>query len=424
MYLQIGVLFAPYTGDVAEDGEYLRGIELFFIVTALVLSTIVATAIPKITDEFHGLDKAAWYGSVFFLTSGSRGTFLASVVVVFEAGSLLCGVAPNLDALIVGRALAGARTAGIGTGGYTIIAYVVPPAKWPTYTVTVLVILLFFRTPQAAKPVAATWEEKVLQADLLGVALIIGALVAFSLATQYGGQTRPWDSSTVVGLLVGFALLVAPFVAWERYAGERAMVVPRLMAQRHIAASSAFAFLFGGSYFLTIYYSPISFQSIGHASPILSGVDTLPLILAATVSVISAGLFVTKTGYAAPLQVASAVVATQIIGALGWGAGFQIPVIIAQGFADPHDTPAIILFFLNVGGGLLLGAAQSGFVNTIVKPLPSTAPGVDPFTVTSTGALELRSVFPADQILGILQAFLGDWRRLSTGGGQSLGAMA
>jgi MFS transporter, DHA2 family, glioxin efflux transporter len=102
--------------------------------------------------------------------------------------------------------------------------------------------------------------------------------------------------------------------------------------------------------------------------------------------------------------------------------------------------------FLNVGGGLLLGAAQSGFVNTVVRTLPSTAPGVDPFTVISTGALEIRSVFPADQVLGVLQAyaagikvafaialaacgtsliisFLGGWRRLSTGG-QSLGAMA
>jgi hypothetical protein len=30
--------------------------------------TIVATAIPKITDEFHGLDFVAWIGAAFFLT--------------------------------------------------------------------------------------------------------------------------------------------------------------------------------------------------------------------------------------------------------------------------------------------------------------------------------------------------------------------
>lgn len=33
--------------------------------------TIVATAIPKITDEFKGLDKAGWYGAAFFMTVGA-----------------------------------------------------------------------------------------------------------------------------------------------------------------------------------------------------------------------------------------------------------------------------------------------------------------------------------------------------------------
>lgn len=107
----------------------------------------MATAIPKITNEFHGLDKAAWYGSAFFLTSGSfqaswgkayryfdmKWTFITSIAV-FELGSLLCGVAPNSDAFIVGRAIAGSGVAGMGTGGYIIVAYVVEPAKRPTYT--------------------------------------------------------------------------------------------------------------------------------------------------------------------------------------------------------------------------------------------------------------------------------------------------
>lgn len=30
--------------------------------------TIVTTAIPRITDQFHSLDQVGWYGSVFFLT--------------------------------------------------------------------------------------------------------------------------------------------------------------------------------------------------------------------------------------------------------------------------------------------------------------------------------------------------------------------
>lgn len=74
--------------------------------------TIVATAIPRITDEFQSLEHLAWYGSAFFMTLGGfqstwgkaykyaslKTTFLASVFI-FEVGSLICGVAPNSNTL-------------------------------------------------------------------------------------------------------------------------------------------------------------------------------------------------------------------------------------------------------------------------------------------------------------------------------------
>lgn len=68
--------------------------------------TIVATAIPRITDQFHSLDQVGWYGSAFFLTLAAfqaawgkayryfslKYTFLVSVFL-FEIGSLICGEA-------------------------------------------------------------------------------------------------------------------------------------------------------------------------------------------------------------------------------------------------------------------------------------------------------------------------------------------
>ncbi|TQS32192.1 hypothetical protein Golomagni_07501 [Golovinomyces magnicellulatus] len=135
--------------------EYPSGLPLSFIVLALILSiflasldmTIVATAIPKITDDFGGLDDVSWYGSAFFMTNGAfqsswgkaykyfslKYVFIASIVV-FEVGSVLCGAAPSSAVLIVGRAIAGLGAAGIGTGAYTIIAFVAEPAKRATFT--------------------------------------------------------------------------------------------------------------------------------------------------------------------------------------------------------------------------------------------------------------------------------------------------
>ncbi|KAJ7186978.1 hypothetical protein C8R46DRAFT_874924, partial [Mycena filopes] len=73
----------------------------------------------KITDEFKSLDDVGWYGSAYLLTTssfqllfGRLYSFLSikwvfiTTIAVFELGSLLCGVAPNSTALIVGRAIA------------------------------------------------------------------------------------------------------------------------------------------------------------------------------------------------------------------------------------------------------------------------------------------------------------------------------
>lgn len=65
--------------------------------------------------------------------------------------------------------------------------------------------------------------------DFIGATLMIGLIIAFILALQYGGQTHSWDSSQVIGLLVGFGVLVAVFVLWEVFQKERAMIVPRLV---------------------------------------------------------------------------------------------------------------------------------------------------------------------------------------------------
>lgn len=59
--------------------------------------------------------------------------FLVSIFI-FELGSLVCAVAPNSTALIVGRAITGLGGSGIGTGAYTIIAFVAEPQKRPTFT--------------------------------------------------------------------------------------------------------------------------------------------------------------------------------------------------------------------------------------------------------------------------------------------------
>ena len=108
--------------------------------------TIIATAIPRITDNFKSLGDIGWYGSAYMLTTSCsqlvfgriykhynmKWTFLISIVV-FEIGSAICGAAPNSKSLIAGRAIAGAASAGIFTGCMMIMIPMVPLHKRPMF---------------------------------------------------------------------------------------------------------------------------------------------------------------------------------------------------------------------------------------------------------------------------------------------------
>lgn len=108
--------------------------------------TIITTAVPRITTEFHALDDISWYASAYLITScatqllwgriytlySTKPVFLVSVVV-FEIGSALCGAAPTSTSFIVGRAIAGIGSAGIFSGSSVILTQIVPLEKRPMY---------------------------------------------------------------------------------------------------------------------------------------------------------------------------------------------------------------------------------------------------------------------------------------------------
>lgn len=140
------------TSTTESQIVYPTGLKLALIIIALAFAvflvaldnTIIATAIPRITDQFKALDDVGWYGSAYLLTTcafqlifGRLYTFYSIkwvylvAIFIFEIGSAVCGAAPNSTALILGRAIAGLGSAGIFSGSVIIIAYAVPLAKRP-----------------------------------------------------------------------------------------------------------------------------------------------------------------------------------------------------------------------------------------------------------------------------------------------------
>ncbi|KAG8796974.1 hypothetical protein FRC16_009340 [Serendipita sp. 398] len=122
----IDAVDAASTAD--EQSRYLTGRRLWLVHTGILLSvflvaldqSIVSTALPKMSSEFHALEQLTWVVSTYFLTQAglmlwfgqlltivsSKSVFLACIVI-FEIGSLICALAPNINVLIFGRAIQG-----------------------------------------------------------------------------------------------------------------------------------------------------------------------------------------------------------------------------------------------------------------------------------------------------------------------------
>ena len=355
-------------------------------------------------------------------------TSYLAAIAVFEVGSLICAVARNSVTLIVGRAIAGLGAAGIASGVYIIIAFSAAPERRAVFTgilgavygiasvvgpliggvftqyatwrwcfyvnlpiggVAAAVIILTFHAPPAAKPQEASLKEKLLQMDLPGTFVILSAIICFLLgksaksticsrwltvsAIQWGGVTLPWSDKTVIGLLVGFGVLVILFIAIQYVSGDRAIIPGRLMKNRNILVSSIYASFFGGSFFLLLYYLPIYFQSVDGVSASQSGIRNLPLVIGASIfSIISGGL-ITAFGQVVPIFLLGGILSAiadgllytldigstssqwigyQALAGFGVGLGIQAPIITGQASVEMSDissVTAIILFFQTIG---------------------------------------------------------------------------
>ncbi|KAH8202937.1 hypothetical protein TruAng_002883 [Truncatella angustata] len=473
-----------------SEADYATGLKLIVLMTSLLLCqflvaldmSIIATAIPKITADFHSLDQVGWYGSGFLLTLAAfvalwgkafkhaniKRVFL-SAVLVFELGSLICGVSQNSTTLIVGRAIQGFGGAGMTSGVYLIVsvsvvqqlvpallgllsgifsvASIVGPLlggvftdrlswRWCFYinlivgAPSILFLLFFYKPPAHHKIVPIGWREFIHTLDLPGVALVLAALTCFILALEYGGATRPWNSGTVIGLLAAFGVLTILFIILEWYQGDRALLVGRLMKRRTIAACAIFVSMINFSFFPLAYNLPIYFQAVNGVSPLESGIRLLPTILPMTLfSLVSAPGIVLAGWYQPWLMFGASLAAIgagliymldvystnaqwigfQIVAGLGTGLSMQPPVIIANAITPKEDNSMAmsdVLFFQFIGGTFGIGIAQAILNNGLIRSLPELAPGVTTTDVLSVGAYDLQNIFSGEDLLGVLRAYM------------------
>ncbi|ESZ92109.1 hypothetical protein SBOR_7488 [Sclerotinia borealis F-4128] len=475
----------PQELEVVHPGA----IALTFLMVGLCLSvflisldrTIVTTAIPYISGEFQSYADVGWYGSAYLLTACAfqplygkiftlfsiKWSYLAANTL-FEIGSLICGIAPNSVTLIIGRAIAGVGSAGILTGSFVVVAHSVPMHKRPVFTAavglmfgvgatvgpllggvftdlvtwrwcfyfnlpvggaTILAMILFFN-PKNNMNTRRSFGSRVLELDIIGNILLLGACVMLFIALQYTEVGDAWSNSKVIGLLVGFGVTVVVFGFWLWWRGDKALIPLDILRQRSVLASCLFSFFIYSALILHSYYLPQWFQAVKNTSAITSGVDMIPYVVCNAVFSLLAGIIVSKSGYFTPPTVVGTAIATigcglistlnvnttspqwigyEILSAAGFGLAIQQGFTAVQTVLPlekiPIGTAAVVAsqslggaIFVSVGNNILQNQLKSYSTN-------GQLPGVDIQAVLDAGATGLRSVVDADQLPALLGAY-------------------
>ncbi|KAF2230548.1 MFS general substrate transporter [Viridothelium virens] len=342
--------------DSSKYSDRLKFLLLFAALCLAVLcqaldNTIIATAIPRITDEFKSLEDVGWYGSAYLLTTCAfqlsygklynlfpiKWVFLVALGI-FELGSLVCGAAPNSVGLIMGRAVAGIGSGGIFSGATLIIANSIPLNQRPIYNgvlggmyaiasvagplmggafteyvtwrlcfyinlafgfLTAIAVFLFMTQKDAGKN--PRWslplKEKFHSLDVLGLAALVPTIVCLLLALQWGNSKYHWKNVRIIVLFILSGLLFGVFVGLQVWQKDRATVPISVMKRRTIWACSVFSFLIFGSFLAITYYLPIWFQAIKGNTATQSGIHNLPSILGTVILSFVAGGLVFALGY-------------------------------------------------------------------------------------------------------------------------------
>jgi EmrB/QacA subfamily drug resistance transporter len=412
----------PHHYSTAERRIALGAVLIVLFLSALD-QTIVATAMPRIIAELRGLDRIAWVSTAYLLASTvvvpiygklgdiyGRRPVLVFGVLVFLAGSMLCGLAGEFGALplvgdgmnqlILCRALQGLGAGALTTGAFATVADIAPPAERGKYTglfgamfglaglagpvlggfltdhatITVMghvvsgwrfifyvnlplgllaLYILLTKLPHGQRGA----DQRI---DWLGSVLIVASSVPLLLALSWGGQGGGWVQPRV---LAGFGLALVALIAFLVVSrGKSWAVVPLdLFAIPVVARANIALFLVNFGYIGVPMFLPLYLQLVRGYSASESGVALLPQLFGILVGSTLAGQVSRRTLSYKRVLVVGGLVAV--------GAAAAMMLMTA---GSPRWMLSVNLFIFGLG----LGPAQGMFTLAIQSAVGHARVGV------------------------------------------------
>ncbi|MEU4638793.1 MDR family MFS transporter [Micromonospora chalcea] len=379
--------------------EALSGLLLVLFV-AMLSSTVVSTALPKIIGALNGSQtQYTWVVTATLLTATAttpiwgkladlfnKKLLIQIAIVVFLVGSIAAGFAQSAGQLIAARAFQGIGVGGLQALVQVAIAAMIPPRERGRYNgylggvmalatvggpllgglivdtswlgwrwcffvgVPVAVVALFLLQVTLNLPTVRRDNVKI---DYLGATLIAAGVSVLLIWISFVDDSFAW-ASWQTGAMVGGAVLLLALAVWVEARAAEPVVPLHIVRERTTALAILGSLavgmaMFGGAVFLGQYFQ------IGRGySPTEAGLLTIPMMAGVLISSIVAGRMITATGKIKPYIVFGAVVLV---------VGFAM-----LGTID-HETSLVFvglaMFIVGVGVGMTMQNLVLAVQNTV-----------------------------------------------------------
>ena len=376
----------------SERGPLLLAVMLSVGLVAID-STILATAVPAVVDDLGGFTQFPWLFSIYLLAQAvtvpvyskladqfGRKPVMILGIGLFLLGSLLCGLAWGMGALIAFRAVQGLGAGAVQPMSMTIVGDIYTleeRAKVQGYVAGVWAVasvvgptlgglfadyaswrwIFFINLPLGLVAAVMVWrhlheqvERRRHRIDYAGSLLLTAGGVLLLLALLEGGVRWAWSSPTSVVLFGLAAVLLAAFVLVERRAAEP--VLPLWLMRHRVLVSAMAASLVVGVLMMGLTsYIPLYAQGVLGYGAVAAGFALAAMTLGWPIAASNAGRLYLTLGFRA----------TMLIGGVVGVVGAATLLLIG-----PHSSLLVLAlpcFVLGIGFGLVVSpsviAAQS-----------------------------------------------------------------